>query len=364
MRLIYIANMRLPTEKAHGLAVMKMCEAFAKQGVEVELVIPRRLNEIKEDPFEYYGVEDNFKITRLPCVDLMRWLGKVGFYLQALTFAESAFWYGLVSRADIIYGRDELALSHLCLFKKNVVWESHTAKSKWLVSGLLKRSKVLVVISRGLRDYYLSLGVPEKKILVAPSGVDLSKFEIKNSKSEIREMLGLPLDKKLIVYTGHLYGWKGVGTIVEASEMADENTLFVFVGGTEDDVAKMAEDNKLNKKLLFLGHKPHREIPLYLKSADVLVLSNTAKDELSERYTSPMKLVEYLTSGKPVVAPDLPSIRELAEGGDVNLFEPDNAKSLTQVLDEVLVKNNSSIKRDLKKFSWDNKAKATLSFIG
>ena len=64
MKIYYIANARMPTEKAHGIQIIYMCKAFADAGMDVELVIPRRLNPIKDDPFDYYGVKRNFRIIR------------------------------------------------------------------------------------------------------------------------------------------------------------------------------------------------------------------------------------------------------------------------------------------------------------
>ena len=109
MKILYIANIRLPTEKAHGIQIMKMCEAFAGLGHEIELVVPWRFNWIKTEPFEYYGVKKNFKITKLPSLDTV-WLGRIGFWVQSFTFAEVSVWYALFKKADIVYSRDELSL--------------------------------------------------------------------------------------------------------------------------------------------------------------------------------------------------------------------------------------------------------------
>ena len=68
MKLIYIVNARIPTQRAHGMQVMKMCEAFQKQGFAVELVVPARWkNEITVDPFEYYQIAHKFHIRKLFC---------------------------------------------------------------------------------------------------------------------------------------------------------------------------------------------------------------------------------------------------------------------------------------------------------
>ena len=71
MKILHITPARLPTEKAHGIQIMEMCQAFANLNVELELIVPRRFNKIKEDPFSYYDISPNFKITYLPCIDLM-----------------------------------------------------------------------------------------------------------------------------------------------------------------------------------------------------------------------------------------------------------------------------------------------------
>ena len=82
MNIAYITNIRVPTEKAHGFQVMKMCEAFGAANHSVELIVPRRFNHIKTDPFKFYKVRQNFsaeggsssggKITKLFCLDFFK----------------------------------------------------------------------------------------------------------------------------------------------------------------------------------------------------------------------------------------------------------------------------------------------------
>ncbi len=92
MRILYIANIRLPTEKAHGVQIAKMCEAFVLQGVEVELVVPTRRTHITENPFAYYGVKKVFSIKRIFTFDWVAY-GRFGFLVQTASFALSAAWH-------------------------------------------------------------------------------------------------------------------------------------------------------------------------------------------------------------------------------------------------------------------------------
>src|SRR5512147_1262730 len=73
MRIAYIADMRLPTEKAHGLQIVENCAALAEGGADVTLVVPRRFNTRalrRVEPWDYYSVSRSFAVVRLPCIDL------------------------------------------------------------------------------------------------------------------------------------------------------------------------------------------------------------------------------------------------------------------------------------------------------
>ena len=96
-KLLYISLMRLPTEKAHGLQIMQNCEAFADSGMSVTLWVARRWNtrEMRQidDPFAYYGVQPNFRLRRIPCIDIFPLFrpdgmgARLAFYLLLLSYA-------------------------------------------------------------------------------------------------------------------------------------------------------------------------------------------------------------------------------------------------------------------------------------
>ena len=170
-----------------------MCEAFADLGYGVELVVPWRFNWIKTEPFEYYGVKKNFKITRLPSLDLVKF-GRIGFLAQSTSFAESASWYTLFKKTDIIYSRDELPLFCLSFFKRNLFLEAHDGRLNFIIKNVLKRCPGIVAITKGLKDFYVNNGVDSKKIVVAADAVDIADFSKKYVQVDVRKKLGLPLD--------------------------------------------------------------------------------------------------------------------------------------------------------------------------
>lgn len=369
-KLIYIANIRLPTEKAHGIQIMEMCAAFAHQGLEVELAVPYRHNHIKDETFSYYNMKQTFKIIQVRSFDLVS-LGKIGFLVQTLTFLISAlprvFFVNKKRNETIFYTREAIVAYMLSSFGLNVTWETHMGHDNFFIRALIRRNVPIVAITGGLRDLYVSWGA--KNISVAPDGVDIKQFQIPETRLEARKKLGLPMEKKIVMYTGHLYSWKGADVLAEAAESLGDDVLVIFVGGTEKDVASFKDKFGQKKNIMILGNKPHHEIPLYLRAADVLVIPNSAKEKISRLYTSPMKLFEYMASGTPIVATRLPSLLEILSEKNSILVNPDNPEDIARGINSIFadIQHSTALSErslaDVQQYSWEKRAKNILNFI-
>jgi len=358
-KLIYIANIRIPTEKAHGVQIMKMCEAFSMQGIGVELIVPWRFNHIKKDPFSYYGMEENFKIKKVFSVDLIRF-GKIGFRIQSFSFAVSSFIYSIFRKVGIIYSRDELPLYFLGFIKKNIVYESHTPRFNFII----KKFNKIITISNGLKEFYLEKGISENKIITAHDAVSLEDFDVVVNKADVRQRLGIPLDKPVVMYLGRLDPWKGVDTFLEASNLISEVSVVVAGEGSQLNVFKKKYPN-----VIFLGNTPYRDLPQNQQAADILVIPNSSKSDVSRLYTSPLKVFAHMASGVPIVASGLPSIREVLNESNSILVIPDDVKALSDTIKDVLANRSdafsraSQAKEDVKQYTWDDRAKSIIEFV-
>ncbi len=369
MKILYVANIRIPTEKAHGLQIMNTCAALTSSGFDVQLVIPTRKNVIKADPFEYYGLNRNFSIKVISVPDVIN-LGWIGYAIQGIVFGLKLCSYVKVIRPEVVYSRDKGLLLLLSTFFKNLIWESHVGEYGLVTALLLKRIRGIVCISAGLQDFYLTKGITSDKILVAHDGVEMAKFNLLEDKKLFREKLSLPCDKVIVMYTGSvgLYDWKGVDVFLDAGVILGDKFLFVLVGGSTKDIETLKEKYQ-SADLLFVGQQLHEIIPEYLKAADILVLPNKSGNIISERYTSPMKLFEYMASNRTIIASDLPSIREVLNESNAYLVPPNSPEALSGAVLIAQGNKAEAEKRagkaltDVEEFSWEKRGEKINSFI-
>ncbi len=369
MRLLFIANSRIPTERAMGTAIMKQCEAFAREGVQVELVVPRRKNTHTENPFIYHGVEKNFTITYIWSFDLpiLEYV-KARFIVQKVSFFVRLFLYVLLKdRADLFYTREPELLALLPTRKDKFVELHHLYGLGTLGKIFLSRCTGIITITNALKeDVSRIFNIPFSKMCVAPSGVDLMKFKNSATKEEARRALGIPTTKPTVLYIGSLETWKGYETFLEASTFLKNTVQCVVIGGAPSQVSLLRQKYP---DVLFLGFLPQQSVSSNQRAADVLVAPNSGKELISARHTSPLKVFEYMASGVPIVASAVTSIQEILSPQNAILVEPDSGEDLARGIRRALEDSDHSAtiakraKEDVLQYDWEHRTESIIKFI-
>ncbi len=375
-KLFLIFHGRFPSEKAAALFAAKSCEAFAEGGTEVVLLVPRRLGRVKEDSFVYYNLKKNFTIKFLPTLDLffIPFFERGAFYISLFVFSKVCALYLMVKSApkDIIYSNEHLPLFLVSFFRKNTFYEVHDMPRGWLYfyKKLLERVRGVVVTNMWKRDNIVRIfGISKEKMLYEMNAVDIKEFNIPTTQEEARVELKVPTKGLVVLYTGHLYSWKGAHTLAEAAKLLPDDVTVYFVGGTEKDVASFRERFGGVANIVIVGHRNHTEMPLWQKAADVVVVPNTAKEDISKYDTSPMKIFEYMASKKTIIATDIPSIREILNNTNAIIVLPDDpetmAKGIMQALQnkEGVQKITDQAYHDVAHHTWRERSKRVLKFL-
>jgi glycosyltransferase involved in cell wall biosynthesis len=387
----YLADVRLPTEKAHGWQIVKMCEAFAAAGEQVKLWTPRRRQEDERlrsrNAFSYYGVAPTFEHRLLPNVDLVSLEPHLpGPVAHSAILANAAVWSASAvrrarrDRAELIYTRD-LGIAYWAdRAGIPLVFEAHALpRQRSLRIWRRVASRVHVVaLTPFIAEEFARAGVRGDRLIVEGDAVDVAAFSEPLSRHAARRRLGLSLDARWVGYVGrfHLFHEeRGLPELVRAFARIAEShpdARLLCVGGPMDRIPafhSIASDQGVAPdRITFVDRVPNEEVPMWLAALDVAVMP--ANRSLHFAYAaSPLKLFEYLAAGLPIVAGDLPSTRlVLRDGENALLAEPDDPDAIAAALSRLLSDRalaerlGSQGRRDVEGMTWTARAERILRF--
>lgn len=223
----------------------------------------------------------------------------------------------------------------------------------------LHLSDVIICPSNVTRDYIASLGLNRKLVTVIPNGVSASDF----SPSPIP---GRGARVPVLLYIGTLADWQGLDVVVKAlPKILEQQPIRLQIVGR----GRSRQRKLLAKQIRKLGIEehvtvqpavPHHEIPALIAEADICVAPLGLNDRNVTQGACPIKVLEYMAAGRPLLASNMPIVRELVrEDVDALLFSPSDPEDLARqsialLNDFELSKRlaGSASKRALTKFTW------------
>ena len=308
MKVVYLFNSSLPSYNANSLQVANMCYNIAKYIGQITLITPN--TGLKKTIFSHYGLNKNFKILKI------KYFNSFPTGLKYYLFSIISIFYSLKLKPDLFITRNYFTLFLLILLQKKVIFEVHSSlETEGRLNNLIydnlpifnsKNLVNLIFITNSVKNFfYKKYKIKDRKHCILPSS------------SNIVPVIPKPQNNKKfkIGYFGLVHKSRGFNFICNLSKIDHQNEYHV-IGGTESDVSNFKK--KFSRKNLILkSYIQNKAIKDYIKKMDLLILPYEKKvlssgnvNEIS-KFTSPMKLFDYLASSKPIISSSLPVLYEI-----------------------------------------------------
>lgn len=369
MKLIYIANSTIPSTSANSIHAMKMCEGFKVNGIDVELILPN--NNTFDNEFEYYGITNTFTLKRIQNISPNP-IGYKNYLYSLFAVLKNTFF----EEDIVIMSKNFFACFIGIILRKRVTFEVH-GRLNGITLKLFKFFRVFnskciikyVVISQPLKKIYMDeFGVNEKKILVLPDGVTYENFERFN---EVEPLNSVSLN---IGYVGSLWKGKGIEIISPLAKALPQHQFHIY-GGEERQVILLKEEVKELKNVFIYGHIANNGIPTIMCKQDILLLPNQKQifargmNENISEVTSPLKMFEYMASGRVIISSDTPVLREILNEENSFLVNPEDVNAWIDAIKyieenrQVAKRIALQAKKDVQSYTWQKRAQRIIRAI-
>lgn len=369
MKIVAVAGSTIPSDTANSIQVMKACNALVQLGHDLTLLVPGHPSSEIENLKSHYGLQTEFPIEWLSSSSRRR------FTWDAVRRARQL-------RAEVLYTWFPQSAVFGMLHKIPTVFEIHIQPTGFWgplwhrIFAKFPGRKRLASITQALvdvldRDFRIRMN--SKDVVIAPNGVELERFASLPDPVTARSQLNLR-EAATVMCTGHLYAGRGAELFIALARTIP-NAHFVWVGGRPEDIEFWRQRADVNHiyNVTFVGFIPNGSLPLYQAAADVLLMpysssimgsSGTAD---SAAVASPMKMFEYMATGRAIASAYLPVIREVLNEANAVFCKPDDIHSWKFALERLLGDENlrnqlgGQAKQDAQGYTWTARAQRIMA---
>jgi len=382
-KLLYVHNNSIASGGSQNttlLQIFSMCNAFVNIGFEVVLAMEGNTETFEEEVNSFVKSSFKFKNT----FRTINWEKRSKYkIINRIHVRKDIKEILQKEKPELVFTREPIFLRTILNHGFPTIYESHNAKQHkriffvhlFILNEIINLSKrenflCLFSISSSLLNFWETKGISKKKLFAWHDGFDASLFRHEISKLDAKKSLNLHEKKKIITYTGGLYPDREIEKILDLAEYFSDY-MFVIIGGP-DKYRMLYKEKALYKNISninFLGFIKHNDIPSYLYASDVL-LAFWSSNVPTINYCSPLKLFEYMASGRVILAHGFPTVKEiLVDNEDAVICEPEDHESVLVRLKDAIAQSRDNIigtqarVKAFRLYTWDNRVRKLMEFL-
>ena len=193
----------------------------------------------------------------------------------------------------------------------------------------MKAAARVVALSEISRAQLVERGVDVDKIVVVPNAIDATELDRRVDKEALRAELGLPQDAVLVGTVSAMVDYEGLDALIDALDHLPESYSVLIVGeGTARPVLQ-ERARRFGRRVIFAGKQPHETVWKWYGALDAFAVPR--KNVQVCRTVTPIKPLTAMALGVPVVASDLPALREVTDNTAVYVT-PEDPRALADGL--------------------------------
>ncbi|MGF1700975.1 glycosyltransferase family 4 protein [Photobacterium makurazakiensis] len=194
--------------------------------------------------------------------------------------------------------------------------------AKWSEYYTWRNADHLLPVSHVMADYIYDTGVNRNKVTVVPNGIDKTLFNTTNSHPRLTKFKG----KTVVGFVGFCREWHQLDKVLEMiAQSNNRETVLLIVGDGPvlESLKEKAKQLNMSEQIHLTGLVSREDMPHWLAQIDIAIQPAVTP------WCSPLKLIEYLATGKAIVAPDANNIKELlVDGHNALLFKHDDIQEM------------------------------------
>jgi glycosyltransferase involved in cell wall biosynthesis len=292
------------------------------------------------------------RLLRIPYLNVFSNIRLLDACLHCLPGHDLVYERNSLHRFGVAMACKRLGIPYILYFEADDILENDVMKKP--ITGLLRlqasfairynlnAADCVICVSEPLKTHLTQKwNIPTEKIIVFPNVADIQRFrpDAVDARTKIRKSLGMG-NVPIVIFVGNFYEWHDVTTLLKAfvevlKIYPDARLILVGDGTNRQAMAQLATNLNIAHAVVFTGMVAHKDVPHYIAAADIAIVPYPILKQ--DIWLSPLKLFEYMATGKAIIASNVGQLSEwVSDGRSALLIPPGDVSAMARAIERLI----------------------------